>query len=86
MNAAWKSTEVELIQNRALRQELDRLICSEEKKTRREENKSKWIKELQESLGYGAEELFSVDAGTGWGGLYNDENRLKKIILSNWHY
>lgn len=32
MNAAWKSTEVELIQNRALRWELDRLICSEEKK------------------------------------------------------
>ena len=54
MNGTWESTEVELIQNHALRWELDRLICS------REGNKFKWREKLQESLSYGTEELFSV--------------------------
>ena len=66
MNGTWESTEVELIQNHALRWELDRLICS------REGNKFKWIEELQESQSYGTEELFSVDRE-----LYHDENSLK---------
>ena len=66
MNGTWESTEVELIQNHALRWELNRLICS------REGNKFKWIEELQESQSYGTEELFSVDRE-----LYHDENSLK---------
>ena len=66
MNGTWESTEVELIQNHALRWELHRLICS------REGNKFKWIEELQESLSYGTEELFSVDRE-----LCHDKNSLK---------
>lgn len=62
MNDTWESTKVELIQNHALRWELDRFICSEGgEKSSRERNKFKWIEELQKSLSCGTEELFSVD-------------------------